>query len=210
MAAGTLGSALLRSCRFARSRRVRGSRRSGGGRPPEWTRVWPMTTLSRDHVVVRPADPWRTQPLPLGRTLTRIPQAWRYAPGPDRRILKECTVRRSAATETERSMLSSLSTASSGMAASLDSQLLARRALGTPSQRWCGQTGEGVTMKSKVVSRIAALLAAALSVVVASLLVVPVFAGAQVRHLRGAAPMAPSRPSCWRMEVGLTDPAGTR
>src|SRR5580700_5889792 len=40
-------------------------------------------------------------------------------------------------------------------------------------------------MKSKVISRGAALLAATLSVVVAALLVVPVFAGAQVRHLRG-------------------------
>ena len=37
-------------------------------------------------------------------------------------------------------------------------------------------------MKSKVISRIAAVFAAALSVVVASLLVVPVFASAQGRH----------------------------
>src|SRR5579859_2175483 len=40
-------------------------------------------------------------------------------------------------------------------------------------------------MKSKVVPGVAALLAATLSLVVAALLVVPVFAGAQVRHLRG-------------------------
>jgi pimeloyl-ACP methyl ester carboxylesterase len=40
-------------------------------------------------------------------------------------------------------------------------------------------------MKSKVISRIAALFAAALSVVVASLLVVPVFANAQGRHVPG-------------------------
>jgi hypothetical protein len=39
-------------------------------------------------------------------------------------------------------------------------------------------------MKRKVVSGVAALLAATLSVVVAALLVVPVFAGAQVRLLR--------------------------
>ena len=40
-------------------------------------------------------------------------------------------------------------------------------------------------MKSKVIWRIAAVFAAALSVVVASLLVVPVFASAQVRHVSG-------------------------
>jgi pimeloyl-ACP methyl ester carboxylesterase len=40
-------------------------------------------------------------------------------------------------------------------------------------------------MKNKVMSRIAALFAAAFSVVVASLLVVPVFASAQVRHVSG-------------------------
>ncbi len=40
-------------------------------------------------------------------------------------------------------------------------------------------------MKSKVISRIAAVFAAALSVVVASLLVVPVFASAQERHVSG-------------------------
>jgi pimeloyl-ACP methyl ester carboxylesterase len=38
-------------------------------------------------------------------------------------------------------------------------------------------------MKSKVISRVAALFAATLSVVIAALLVAPVFAGAQVRHL---------------------------
>jgi pimeloyl-ACP methyl ester carboxylesterase len=40
-------------------------------------------------------------------------------------------------------------------------------------------------MKSKVISRIAALFAATLSVVVAALLVVPAFASAQVRHVSG-------------------------
>ena len=40
-------------------------------------------------------------------------------------------------------------------------------------------------MKSKVISRIAAPFAAALSVVVAALLVVPAFASAQVRHVSG-------------------------
>ena len=40
-------------------------------------------------------------------------------------------------------------------------------------------------MKSKVISRIAAVFAAALSVVVALLLVVPVFASAQERHVSG-------------------------
>jgi pimeloyl-ACP methyl ester carboxylesterase len=45
---------------------------------------------------------------------------------------------------------------------------------------------EGVTMKSKGLSPIAGLIAAALSVVIAGLLVVaPVLAGAQARHLRG-------------------------
>src|ERR1700722_1344956 len=55
-------------------------------------------------------------------------------------------------------------------------------ALGTACQRWRGQLRKGVTMKTKVISRVPALIVAALSVVIAALLVVPGFAGAQATH----------------------------
>ena len=51
-------------------------------------------------------------------------------------------------------------------------------------------------MKSKLKSRTAAVSAAALSVVVASLLVVPASLLHKCGMSQGSAPMAPSRPSC--------------
>src|SRR5580693_10302508 len=62
-------------------------------------------------------------------------------------------------------------------------------------------------MKSKVISGVVALLAATLSVVVAALLVVPVFAGAQVRHLRGERADGP-KPTVVLVHGGFADGSG--
>jgi pimeloyl-ACP methyl ester carboxylesterase len=59
-------------------------------------------------------------------------------------------------------------------------------------------------MKKKVMAGVAALFAAALSVVVASLLIVPVFAGAQVRHVAWGHPYGP-RPTIVLEHGGFAD-----
>jgi pimeloyl-ACP methyl ester carboxylesterase len=59
-------------------------------------------------------------------------------------------------------------------------------------------------MKRKLVSRVAGLLVATLSVVVATLLVVPIIAGAQVRHVSGER-SAGSRPTIVLVHGGFAD-----
>ena len=59
-------------------------------------------------------------------------------------------------------------------------------------------------MRNKLISGVAALFAAALSVVVASLLVVPIFAGAQVRHVSGERPASP-KPTIVLVHGGWAD-----
>ena len=59
-------------------------------------------------------------------------------------------------------------------------------------------------MKRKLISRVVALLAATLSVVIAGLLLVPVFAGAQVRHTGGERPYGP-KPTIVLVHGGWAD-----
>ena len=86
-----------------------------------------MTTLSRDHVVVRLGEPWRTS---LCHSVGRLPEyrergictRTRRAHIEGMHCQAQCRDR-----DQRGSMFSSLSTASSDMAAPLDSQVLARR-----------------------------------------------------------------------------------
>src|ERR1700722_17829790 len=66
---------------------------------------------------------------------------------------------------------------------------------------------KGVTMKRKLISRVVALLGATLSVVIAGLLLVPVFAGAHVRPTGGERADSP-KPTIVLVHGGLADGSG--